>query len=151
MELDESTKETFRNVLNSSPMYRHMNMKVLDAGDGRSKLEMKTSKDLHSLYGMLHGGATATIVDSACGIAVGSLLEPGEMCVTVDLRINYISNLKEGTLTAEGRVIHKGKQTGVATAEITDEKGNLIAVGMSTHLICGPGDVRMATDPEPKA
>jgi uncharacterized protein (TIGR00369 family) len=147
MELDESVRENFRNVLNNSPMYQHMQMRVVDAGDGRSKLEMVACSDLHSLYGMLHGGAAATIVDSACGIAVGTMLEPGEMCVTVDLRINYISNLKEGTLIAEGRVIHKGKQTGVAEAEVRDSDGNLIAVGMSTQLICAPGDVRMADYP----
>ena len=148
MELDDETREAFKEVLNKSPMYRHMQMQVLDAGDGRSKLMMKAEKELHSLYGMLHGGAAATIVDSACGIALGSLLEPGEMCVTVDLRINYISNMKKGTLIGEGRVIHRGKQTGVAEAEIRDDKDNLIAVGMSTHLICRPDDIRMAEYPE---
>ena len=144
MELDEETRAAFKEVLNKSPMYTHMQMQVLDAGDGRSKLMMKAGNELHSVYGMLHGGAAATIVDSACGIALGSLLGQGEICVTVDLRINYISNLKEGTLTGEGRVIHRGKQTGVTEAEIKDEGGNLIAVGMATHLICAPGEVRMA-------
>lgn len=144
MELDDEARESFRQVLNGSPMYRHMRMEVRDAGEGRSRITMEAGDQLHSLYGMLHGGAAATILDSACGIALGTLLEPGEMCVTVDLRINYISNLKEGTLTGEGRVIHRGKQTGVTEAEITDEGGNLIAVGMATHLICAPGEVRMA-------
>lgn len=146
MELDESTREAFKDILNNSPMYRHMGMRVVDAGGGHSKITLRARKDLHSLYGILHGGAAATMVDSACGIALGTLLEPGEMCVTVDLRINYISNLKEGTLVGEGRVIHRGGQTGVAQAEITDEEGNLVAVGMCTHLICGPGGVRMSTD-----
>jgi uncharacterized protein (TIGR00369 family) len=148
MELDEETKRTLMGILNNSPMYRHMQMLVLDAGDGHSKLEMKAGKELHSLYGMLHGGVAATILDSACGIALGSLCEPGEMCVTVDMRINYISNMKEGILVGEGHVIHKGRQTGVVEAEIKDERGNLIAVGMSTQLICRPDDLRMADYPE---
>ena len=143
MELDENTRKAFREILNNSPMYKHMRMQVLDAGDGHSKLKMKAGKELHSVYGMLHGGAAATIVDSACGIALGTLLEPGEVCVTVDLRINYISNMKKGTLVGEGRVIHRGRQTGVVEAEIRDEKDNLIAVGMSTQLICRPDDLRM--------
>lgn len=147
MELDESTREAFKKVLNASPMYCLMQMQVLDAGEGRSRIEMSAGKHLHSLYGMLHGGAVATIVDSACGIALGSLLEQGEMCVTVDLRINYISNMKEGTLVGQGRVIHRGRQTGVTEAEISDEEGNLIAAGMATHLICGPEDIRMADFP----
>ncbi len=143
MELDEKAREAFRDVLNNSPIYQHMGMRVLEAGHGYSKLELDACSQLHSLYGMLHGGVPATIIDSACGIAVGSMLEPGEMCVTVDLRINYISNLKEGVIYAEGRVLHKGRQTGVAEAEVKDESGNLIAVGMSTHMILTPSDVRL--------
>lgn len=131
-----------------TPMYCHMQMEVQDASEGHSLVTLNAREQLHSLYGMLHGGVAATIVDSACGIALGSLLEPGEMCVTVDLRINYISNLKEGILVGEGRVIHRGKQTGVTEAEIKDEAGNLIAIGMSTHLICAPEDVKMASYPD---
>ena len=144
MELDDKTRDAFKALLNNSPMYRHMRMHVVDAGEGRSRLTMEVSDDLHSLYGMLHGGGPATIVDSACGIAVGTMLEPGDMCVTVDLRVNYIASLKRGTLVADGRVVHMGKKTGVAQAEVRDQDGNLIAVGMSTHLVCGPEDVRMA-------
>lgn len=147
MELDDKTREIFRAALNSSPMYRHMQMEVIDVGEGRSKLTLQGRKELHNLYGMLHGGVAATIVDSACGIAVGSLLEPGEICVTIDLRINYIANTGEGTLIGEGRVVHRGGRTGVARAEIRDEKGNLIAAGMSTHLIYRPDEAGMTQPP----
>jgi uncharacterized protein (TIGR00369 family) len=140
MELDENTLELFKSALNGSPMYRYMQMEVVDAGDGRSRITLQGRKDLQNLYGILHGGAAATILDSACGIAVGSLLEPGEICVTIDLRINYVANVGEGVLTGEGRVVHKGRRTGVAQAEIRDEEGNLIAAGMSTHLIYRPDE-----------
>jgi acyl-coenzyme A thioesterase PaaI-like protein len=130
MELDENTRESFKEILNNSPMYCHMKMQVVDAGEGRSRVEMQADKTLHSLYGMLHGGAVATIMDSSCGIALGSLLEPGEICVTIDLRI-------------------KGKQTGVTEAEIRDSQGKLIAAGMATHLVCAPGDVRMVDFRDP--
>jgi uncharacterized protein (TIGR00369 family) len=143
MDLDEDQWEALRRAINGSPMYLHMGMEVLDAGEGRSRLRLKAGPSLHSIYGMLHGGVAATIMDSACGIALGTLLEPGEICVTVDLRVNYICNLKEGTIFAEGRVVHRGGQTGVTRAEVTAEDGTLIAVGMSTHFISRPGGVRM--------
>lgn len=143
MHLEDRQREAYRDGLNNSPIYRHMGMRVIEAGDGRSRLELDACSKLHSLYGMLHGGVPATIIDSACGIAVGSTLNAGEICVTVDLRINYISNLKEGVICAEGKVLHRGKQTGVAQAEVKDEAGNLIAVGMSTHMILPPKDVRL--------
>lgn len=133
-------------LINGSPMYEHMGMEVIDAGEGRSSLRLQAGPELQSIYGMLHGGVAATIMDSACGIALGTLLEAGEICVTVDLRINYICNLKEGTLLAEGRVIHRGSQTGVTRAEVRDAAGTMIAVGMSTHFISAPGGVRMAEE-----
>jgi uncharacterized protein (TIGR00369 family) len=140
MELDDKTREMFLAAFNNSPMYRHMQMEVKEVGEGRSRVTIRGRKDLQNLYGILHGGAAATIVDSACGIAVGSLLKPGEICVTIDLRINYIANVGEGILTGEGRVVHRGRRTGVAQAEIRDQEGNLIAAGMSTHLIYKPDE-----------
>jgi uncharacterized protein (TIGR00369 family) len=140
MELDDKTREALKAALNNSPMYRYMQMEVVDAGEGRSRITLQGRKDLQNLYGILHGGAAATILDSACGIAVGSLLQPGEICVTIDLRINYIANVGEGVLTGEGHVVHRGRRTGVARAEVRDQEGNLIAAGMSTHLIYKPDE-----------
>jgi uncharacterized protein (TIGR00369 family) len=142
MENDENRK-AFLKVLNSSPMYKHIGMKVIEAGEGKSKLMMSVSPELLNVYGMLHGGAVASLLDSACSIAAGTFLEPGEICVTVDLRVNFIANLSSGEIIAEGTLIHKGKQTCVARAEARDQGGNLIAAAMSTHLVCAYEDVRV--------
>ena len=133
-----------RELINQSPFYRYMEMRVEEASDGHSRLTMPVKPEMRNLYGICHGGAIATILDSSCGVALGTLLEPGKVIVTVDMRVNYISNLGAGVLTGTGKVIHRGSQTGVVTAEIRDENGELVAVGMSTHLICSPADLRMA-------
>ncbi len=144
--MDEE-REDFQPLLefiNASPFYRYMNMKVIKAGDGKSLLEMDTKPEMRNLYGILHGGAITTILDSACGIALGTLLAEGEITVTVDLRINFISNVTGGKLIGVGKVIHRGKQTGVTEAQVKNEKGEIIAVGMSTHLICSIEELRTA-------
>jgi acyl-CoA thioesterase len=144
--MDEESERwsAIRDLINDSPFYRYMDMRVVEAADGRSKLTMRVKPEMRNLYGICHGGAIATILDSSCGIALGTMLEEGKVIVTVDMRVNYIANLGSGVLTGEGMVVHRGSQTGVVTAEIRDENGELVAVGMSTHLICSPGDVRMA-------
>lgn len=136
--------EQVRGLINSSPFYRYMDMQVIEAVGGRSKVVMKVKPEMCNLYGICHGGAIATILDSSCGVALGTTLEEGKVVVTVDMRINYISNLGSGELVGEGRVIHRGVQTGVVGAEVRDLAGELVAVGMSTHLICSPADLRMA-------
>jgi uncharacterized protein (TIGR00369 family) len=138
----DGSPQALLDLINDSPFYRYMEMKVVEAGGGRARLEMPAKDEMCNLYGMLHGGAIATILDSSCGIAVGSLLKSGEIVVTVDMRINFISNLKGGYLIGEGEVVHRGKQTGIVEAKVRDESGNLVAVGMSTHLICLPEDLR---------
>ena len=148
MQTEEASWDALRVLINESPFYRYMEMSVVDAGEGRSRLEMKVKEEMKNLYGILHGGAVATILDSSCGIAIGSMLEPGEIVVTVDMRINFISNVSSGMLVGEGQVLHRGRKTGIAEASIRNESGTLIAVGMSTHLITSPGDTRLDSSPE---
>lgn len=150
---EETTQEEIRErifkLLNGSPFYRHLGMEVVEAGDGRARLRLPVKEELKNLYGILHGGAIAALLDSSCSIAVGTLLGPDEAAVTLDQRINYISNVREGVLYGEGRALHKGRFTGVGQAEVRDEEGNLVAAGMTTSYIIhrGVNAVRDAKDP----
>jgi uncharacterized protein (TIGR00369 family) len=136
-------------LLNASPFYRHLGMEVIEAGEGRARLRLPIKNDLKNLYGILHGGVIAALLDSSCSIAVGSLMGRDEGAVTLDQRINYISNVSEGVLFGEGKAIHKGRYTGVGQAEVRDEEGNLVAIGITTVFFVrrGESQVRNAKDP----
>ncbi len=136
----EDLKATLIQALNSSPYYRLLGMEVLELGEGRSRLRIRVRQDHHNLYGILHGGVIASLLDSTCTIALASLLEVGETAVTVDQRINYISNISQGELYGEGRAIHRGRFTGVSQGEVRDQEGKLVAVGMATIFIIRPGE-----------
>ena len=134
-EEDRKRIEAMVSVLNASPVYRLLNMKVTGAAGGRSRVELAVGEDHKNLYGIVHGGMLATLMDSACGVALASRLQDGEAIVTLDLRINYLHPVWNGPLTAEGEVVHKGRKTGVAEASIRDETGRLVARGMATHFV----------------
>ncbi len=136
-------------LLNNSPFYLHLGMEVVEAGGGRALLRLPVRDELKNLYGILHGGVIAALLDSSCSIAVGTLLGPDEVAVTLDQRINYISNVKQGVLIGEGKALHKGRFTGVGQAEVRDEEGNLIAAGMTTSFVISRDTtgVRGARDP----
>jgi acyl-CoA thioesterase len=127
--------ETILSILNSSPYYRHMGMKAVHCADGTSRIEIQADEHTKNLYGTVHGGVLASLIDSSCGVALGTLLEEGETAVTVDLRINYIAPVRAGLLIAEGKAIHRGRNTGVAEATLHTEGGVLVAKGMTTHFI----------------
>jgi uncharacterized protein (TIGR00369 family) len=133
--LTPEQKQQLLDFLNASPFYQYMGMEALDSEGGLSHLRLTISENHKNLYGILHGGVIATILDSTCSIAVASLLEPGEFSYTLDQRINYIGNTRSGVLTGRGKALHKGRKTAVSQGEIRDEEGNLIAAGMSTLFL----------------
>ena len=145
----EEIRQRIFALLNGSPFYRHLGMEIVEAGDGRARLRLPVKDELKNLYGILHGGVIAALLDSSCSIAVGTLMGPDETSVTLDQRINYISNVKEGVLYGEGRALHKGRFTGVGQAEVRDEEGNLVAAGMTTSYFIhrGVNQMRDAKDP----
>ncbi len=128
-------KELAINLLNNSPYYRHLGMEVLQVEEGKCQLRLPLKAELKNLFGMLHGGVIASLLDSTCSIAAGSLCGIGEIAVTLDQTINYISNLREGCLLAEGTAIYKGRNTAIAHAEVRDQRGNLVAYGSATIFI----------------
>ncbi len=131
----ESVKSQIFSLFNNSPFYRHMGMELVEANEGRSRVRLPLKDEFKNLYGTIHGGAIATILDSSCSIAAGTLMEPGEVAVTLNQRINYIAQPQGSILYAEGRAIHKGRYTGVGQAEVRDDQGNLVAVGTATIFI----------------
>ena len=122
-------------AVNSSPFYQHMGMRVESCGDGRSIFIMEARESATNIYGSLHGGSLASLIDSACGLALASRLEPTETAVTVDLNIKYLRPAYPGRLSATGQVIYRGKIVGVEEAEIHQENGELLAKGTAVHVI----------------
>jgi len=77
--------------------------------------------------GTLHGGILCDIADAAMGMAFASTLAPEESFTTVELKINFFRPVWEARLTAEGRVVQRGRTIGYVECEITDEENRLVA------------------------
>ena len=87
--------------------------------------------------GSVHGGWTATIMDSALACSVQTLLEKGEAYTTAEFKVNLIRPIttRTGLVECEGRVVHKGRTTAVSEAKLTDKDGKLLAFGTETCTI----------------
>jgi len=77
----------------------------------------------------LHGGVLATLADTAGSCAVLSVVPAGVITPTLEMKINFLRpvSVASGTLRAEGRLISRGRTTGLAEARITDPQGRLVA------------------------
>ncbi|MCM3873284.1 MAG: PaaI family thioesterase, partial [Pyrinomonadaceae bacterium] len=85
----------------------------------------------------VHGGLAATLLDSAMGCAVHSMLPAGVGYTTLEIKVNFVRPMtaETGQVRCEAKVIHFGGRTATAEGRILDEQGKLYAHGTTTCLI----------------
>jgi len=96
---------------------------------------MKVGKEVTQLAGFAHGGVSAALIDSAVGLAICTMIDQRSEITTIDLQVNFLAPADPGSLTARGRVVHKGKRTAVGDCKVTDQHGKLVSRGTATYLI----------------
>jgi uncharacterized protein (TIGR00369 family) len=104
---------------------------------GRIVFEAAPSARFYNPMGTVHGGWISTVLDSAMGCAVYSLLKPGQGCTSVELKVNFVRPVLEqtGKLRCEGKIVHFGGRLATSEGRLTDLAGNLIAHGSETCMI----------------
>jgi uncharacterized protein (TIGR00369 family) len=110
---------------------------VIEAEDGRVVVAMEPSGIHLNPAGTVHGGLTATLLDSCMGLAVQSTLEKGVGQTTLEFKISLLRPItpETGEIRAEGVVLNRGRRIGTAEGRVTDRKGRLLAHGTTTCLI----------------
>jgi uncharacterized protein (TIGR00369 family) len=87
--------------------------------------------------GTVHGGFAATLLDSALGCAIFSVLAKGESWTTLELKLNLVRPIIKdtGQIRAEGRIIHRGRTVATADGTVKDRNGKLYAHASTTCMI----------------
>jgi uncharacterized protein (TIGR00369 family) len=87
--------------------------------------------------GTVHGGFTATLLDSCMGLAIQSTLQQGFGQTTIEFKISLMRPITPdtGMIKAEGKVLRLGRRVGTAEGRVTDADGRLLAHGTTTCLI----------------
>ena len=110
---------------------------VTEVENGRVVVTVEPSSAHLNPNGTVHGGLTATLLDSCMGLAVQSTLEKGFAQTTVEFKIALMRPItpETGPIKAEGRVLNRGRRIGTAEGRLSDGNGRLLAHGTSTCLI----------------
>jgi len=87
--------------------------------------------------GTVHGGFSATLLDSCMGLALQTTLEKGLAQTTLEFKISLVRPItpQTGPIRAEGIVLQRGRRVGTAEGRITDASGKLLAHGTTTCLV----------------
>ena len=131
----ETYLEQVKKVTNHSPYYQLLGMEVAEIRGGESRVQMPFRQELTHPYGIVHGGAIASLADSAVAMALIGLVEPKARITTIEFKINFFSPVDKGELGAHAKIIHKGSQTAVGDVEVTNEEGKLVAKVIATYSI----------------
>ena len=110
---------------------------VTEAERGRVVVTAEPNGTHLNPAGTVHGGFTATLLDSCMGLAIQSTLETGVSQTTLEFKISLLRPItpETGTIKAEGVALSCGRRVGTAEGRITDANGRLLAHGTTTCLI----------------
>ncbi|MFN6962460.1 MAG: PaaI family thioesterase [Pyrinomonadaceae bacterium] len=132
-EITDEQKRYAAARLQEMPLARHFGMHLVDLAPGEAVIELEMRPDLEQPFGIMHGGVTATLIDTAMAYAVRTRVGPTEPTATIDLTIHYIRPHAAGKCRCIARVVRAGKRIFTVTADVENEKGKLIATAVSTY------------------
>jgi uncharacterized protein (TIGR00369 family) len=116
---------------------RTLGYDVSEAVGGRVVVTAEPSGIHLNPAGTVHGGFTATLLDSCMGLALQTTLEKGFGQTTLEFKVSLLRAITPdtGPIKAEGIVMSRGRRVGTAEGKVTDGDGRLLAHGTTTCLI----------------
>jgi uncharacterized protein (TIGR00369 family) len=110
---------------------------VVEAERGRVVVVLTPTGAHLNPAGTVHGGLTATLLDSCMGLAVQTTLEKSFASTTLEFKVSLVRPItpETGPIRAEGVVLNRGRRIGIAEGRVTDAEGRLLAHGTTTCLI----------------
>ena len=135
-----SLQRYFQDVYHQNAFVKLLDMKLANVEPGLAELTMPVDPVKHTnLYNMAHGGALASVADTAMGVACASL---GRRVVTLDLNMNFLKASAGGTeVRAVGRVIHNGRQTLVVECDVLGANNVVLVKARGTFFVVGQIDI----------
>lgn len=131
----EQLRQGFQNG-DAAPIAATLDFRLTHVEEGLVRFESTPSRAVYNPIGTVHGGYIATLLDSACGCVVHSMLKPGQAYTSLELKTVFHRALTEGTpIVTEGRIVQIGRRAAFAEADIRGVDGKLYATATSTCLV----------------
>jgi uncharacterized protein (TIGR00369 family) len=110
---------------------------IAEAESGRVVVTLVPTAAHLNPAGTVHGGLTATLLDSCMGLAIQSMLDKGVSQTTLEFKISLLRPItpETGEVRAEGKVLSCGRRVGAAEGRVVDSNGRLLAHGTTTCLV----------------
>ena len=131
--IPEEFKQKAAETIKKAPFPSLLGLELVDLKYGEAILKLKMRPDLQQPYGILHGGATASLIDTAMAFACITCLAEGEKTTTIDLTVHYLRPHSQGEVFCTAKIVRAGRRILTVSAEVANEEGKLIATALSTY------------------
>jgi uncharacterized protein (TIGR00369 family) len=133
----ELMQAMLRGELPYPPIARTLAFQLMEVEAGRAVFQGTPGPDHLNPMGTVHGGWYATLLDSALGCAVHTMMPAGRGYTTAELGVNLVKAIgpKVQRVRAEGKVLHCGRQLATAEARLVGPDGTLYAHATTTCLV----------------
>jgi acyl-CoA thioesterase len=130
MDKNDLAKKVVDHLLETDLFSKWLGIEIIEIKEGYSKIKMTIRKEMTNGFGIVHGGITFSLADSAFAFACNSR---NNLSVALDTSINFTKPaLVDDILIAEAKEIHNGNSTGLYQISITNQNDHLIAVFKGT-------------------
>lgn len=146
-ELAHRAAQELARRLRSSNTNRLFGFQLEAAEPGRAVVAMRVRQRHRQVHGVVHGGIIAALADTSAALAVYMVLPRGTPMATIEMKINFLEPVDRGTVTAEGRLLRRGRNFAVAECDVRDHDGRLAAKALLTFALNPSGLPRLRLPP----
>lgn len=124
------------NNFSKNTLLEQLDIRVTKLGEDFIEGTMPVDKRTHQPAGLLHGGASAALIESLGSIGSTLLVDMAtHSIVGLEVNANHVRGVKSGTVTGRAKIVHAGRKTHLWQVDITNEEGKLVCTGRLTVIV----------------
>ena len=132
-ELDPVKVSRARAAFASVPYAKFLGLELGEMTSGQVSIHLQVRAELMNLS-VVHGGAIASLIDTAAAVAVLTQIEVHEWVTTTDLTIHYLRPITSGRMTAHAKVVRGGRRLFVLSVEVLNDRDVPLATAVTTYI-----------------
>ncbi len=133
-DLDPRKLERARKAFSSVAYAKFLGLEMGEVGDGTASIHLEVRDELLQIHAVVHGGAIASLIDTASAFALLTRIELDERVTTTDLTIHYLRPISSGRMTATANIVRGGRRLFVLSIDVRDESDKLLATALTTYI-----------------
>jgi uncharacterized protein (TIGR00369 family) len=135
--LTPGQQSRIRQALEQVPFAQLLGIELESFEPGSAVLALNLREELRQNNGVIHGGAIASLIDTATALAILTVIPDSEKVTTVDLTISYLRPLITGRARAHAKVLRAGRRIIAVSADVASDSGTLAVTALSTYMRLG--------------